>query len=98
MSKIENWLLNVFIGKVITRMAVTIIGLIASAPVQAVLAQMGVQVQIDSTTLAGGMIALAHAIFEYFKKRRMANPESPAIQTDAMAPQANVPAKANAQK
>lgn len=88
-NKIENWLLNVFAGKILARLAVTIIGFIASGPVQAILSQAGVNVQIDQTALTGSMVALAHAIFEWFKKRRAANPASPAVQTDPSAPGAD---------
>ena len=92
---IENWLLNVFTGKILARVAVTIVGFVSSAAVQGVLSQAGVQVEIDQSELAAGMVALSHAAFEYFKKRRAANPASPAIQTDATAPGADIPASVN---
>jgi hypothetical protein len=92
---IENWLLNVFAGKIVARLAVLIIAWLASPAVQGVLSQGGVGVTINPDTFSAGMIALAGAAFEYFKKRRMANPESPVIQTDATAPGANIPAVVN---
>lgn len=85
----ENWLLNVFMGKVFARLAVTLVGVVASLPVQHILAMAGIQVQIDPVALAGGMTILAHAAFEWFKSKRMANPASPAVQTDPGAPGAD---------
>lgn len=82
MGKIEGWLLNVFAGKLVARAAVTIVAYVASAPAQALLAKAGVKLDINPAELSAGMIAGAHAAFEWFKARRAANPNSPAVQTD----------------
>lgn len=82
-NKIESWLLNVFAGKIVARAAVTIAAYVASASTQALLGRAGLSVQIDQAELTAGIIAGAHAAFEWFKARRMANPTSPAVQTDA---------------
>lgn len=81
-NKIESWLLNVLAGKIVARAAVTIVAWVGSVGVQAVLKQAGIQVQIDPAELTTGLIAGGHAVFEWFKARRMANPLSPAVQTD----------------
>ncbi len=93
MDKIEGWLLNVFAGKLVAREAVTIAAAAMAPAIQAVLAKYGVHYTINSTELAVGMIAGAHAAFEWFKARRMANPNSPAVQTDARKPNAEIPAR-----
>lgn len=92
LEKIESFLLNKFLGKVCSRLAVTIVSALAAAPVQALilkadvwLAYVGIHVHIDpinQVELTAAMIAAGQAAFEYFKKRRMANPLSPAVQTD----------------
>lgn len=92
LSKLESFLLNKFLGKVVARIAVVIVGYVASTPIQALLAQVGVHASINQSELTAGMIALANTAFEWFKKRRMANPMSPAVQTDASKPGADVPA------
>lgn len=91
-KKLESWLLNVFVGKLVARAAVTVAGFLASAAVQGPLSQVGISVQIDEATLVAGMITLAHGAFEWFKKRRMANPNSPAVQTDPNEPGGTIPA------
>lgn len=83
LNRVEGWLLNVFLGKLLARAAVTITAYVASTQVQNALALAGVHgLVIDRAELTAGLIAAAHVIFEYFKKRRMANPGSPAVQTD----------------
>lgn len=81
-NRIESWLLNVFVGKLVARAAVTIVAWVGSVGVQAILRQAGIQVQIDPAELTTGIIAGGHAAFEWFKARRAANPNSPAVQTD----------------
>ena len=77
MSTIENWLLNVFLGKIIARAAVTIAGLAAAGGIHDALSAYGVQVQIDPTLLAGGTTVAAHALFEWVKKSRLATAAAP---------------------
>lgn len=86
-EKAENWLMNVFAGKILARAAVSIAGAIvgaAAAPVIAGHPLPGIvldQVQISEFLVAVGAGA-GHAIFEWFKAKRMANPLSPTVQTD----------------
>ena len=82
LEKIESFLLNKFLGKICARLAVTIISAFAAAPVQAVLVKVGIHARIDPVELTAALIAGGQAAFEYFKARRMKNPNSPAVQTD----------------
>ena len=93
-ERIEGWLLNRFGGKILARLAVTIVAYLASAPIQALLAKAGISLAVNPDELTAGLIAGAHAIFEWFKARRAANPASPAIQTDASKPGAEISALA----
>lgn len=86
MNTIENWIFNVLIGKLVARMVVTLVAALSSAAVKPILAQFGLHIEIDQAELTTGMIAAAHAAYEWFKARRMANPASPAVQTDPTAP------------
>lgn len=68
----ENWLLNVFVGKLVARACVTVAAFVASQGVQAALAHYGVHgVTIDPVELNTGAIALGHAAFEWFKAWRL---------------------------
>lgn len=75
-ESIENFLLNKFAGKIIARAAVTLAGYLASGA-------LGASVNIDPNELTALGIAGAHAVFEWIKARRMKNPASAAVQTDA---------------
>ena len=105
MNMIENYLLNVFLGKLIARGAVTVagglIGFLATDKAQSLLALLGVHLQIDQTTMVAGLTTIgagaAHAGYEWFKARRMANPASPAVQTDQTAPGGTLSAAATVQ-
>jgi len=90
--KAESWLLNVFAGKVLTSVAVTTIGWLVSAPIQSALASFGLNLQVDQAKFTSGLIAAAHIGLQWIKARRMANPNSPAVQTDPEKPGADVPA------
>lgn len=76
-SKIEDFLLNKFAGKLLARGAVIASGWLAGLA----LSQAGVH--LDQAELQGAMILAANSLFEWFKAKRMANPASPAVQTDA---------------
>ena len=72
LKKVEEWLLTKFLGKVVARLAVTVASYVASAQVQAILAQAGVHgVAVDPAELTAAMIAIGHAAFEFFKKTRI---------------------------
>ncbi len=93
MDKIEGWLLNVFLGKLVARAAVIIAAYVAGPIVQGLATKAGVTVSVDPLKLQVEMMLLANAAFEWFKARRMANPNSPAVQTDARKPNAEIPAR-----
>ena len=86
MNTIENWVFNVLIGKLVARLIVTLVAALSSAAVKPILAQFGLHVEIDQAQLTTGMIVTAHAVYEWVKAQRMANPASPAVQTDPTAP------------
>lgn len=69
-KKIEEFLFNKFAGKLLARAAVTIAAYAASAPAQAILSKAGISVTVDPAEMTAGMIAGAHAAYEWFKKRR----------------------------
>ena len=74
-DKIENWMLNVFLGKLVARGVVLatawLVGQAASA-----------HIQLDPAQVSGALVLGANSLFEWVKARRMANPASPAVQTD----------------
>ncbi len=74
MNAIENWLLNVFLGKLVTRAAVTVVAAVAAPKVQAVLQAAGVQVSIDPVKLAAESIILGQAALEAYKHWRVGTP------------------------
>lgn len=95
MNWIENLLLNKLGGKLAARAATTLAGLAMTAlagdkaqsvlaKLEAVLAAAGhpMSLQPNEAVLTAAFISLAHAAFELFKAKRMANPASPAVQTD----------------
>ena len=96
MDKIEGWLLNVALGKFATRAAILIAAYVAGPIVQGLAAKAGLQIAIDPAKLQVEMMIGANAAFEWFKARRAANPNSPAIQTDASKPGAATSAAAAA--
>ena len=91
-KKIEGWLFNVFAGKIVARAVVTLLAWLASGPVQSVLGGAGIDLKIDQAELTAALIAGSQVAFEWVKKRRQANPNSPAVQTDAKAPGGNISA------
>ncbi len=92
MDKIEGWLLNVFLGKLVARAAILIAAYVAGPIVQGLATKAGISVAVDPAKLQVELMLLANAAFEWFKARRMANPNSPAVQTDASKPGAVVAA------
>lgn len=86
LQKLEDFFLNKFVGKLIARAAVTVAGFVAGPLIQGKAAQLGFSISVDPQTLEAGGTALAHAAFEWFKARRAANPNSPAVQTDSSKP------------
>lgn len=95
-ARIENWLLNKFAGKMVSRLSIAIIGWLTADNVQALLIKIaavaktfGISIstgKIDEAELTAFLIGSGLAALEWFKKRRAANPASPAVQTDASKP------------
>ena len=81
-NKIESWLLNVAIGKAVSRGAVLIAAYLSGPIVQGIAAQAGITLAVDQKELAGGLMLGANWLFEWFKARRAKNPASPAVQTN----------------
>ena len=92
-EKIEGWFFNKLAGKLVARAAVTIAAYLMSNPVQALLAKAGLSLAVDQSELTAGLIAGAHAAYEWFKAKRAASPNSPAVQTDASKPGGNLSAQ-----
>lgn len=84
MTKLEDFLLNKFAGKLIARGVVLLAGLVVGKAAS-------VGVHMDPTEVAGAFGLGATWLFEWFKARRMANPNSPAVQTDKSKPGAVPP-------
>lgn len=82
LNSVENWLLNVAIGKAVARLAVTAAAYAAAPAARALLLQAGISYSVDPAALAAGLIAAGHAAFEWFKARRAANPNSVTTQTN----------------
>ena len=82
LNKLEGWLLNVFLGKLVARAAVSIVAFAGGSLFQGIAKKAGIVVSIDPVELQAGLMLGAHAAYEWFKARRMKNPESPAVQTD----------------
>jgi len=95
MEQLENWLLNVALGKFVAQGAVLIAAYVAGPVVQGIAAKAGVTLAIDPTKLQAELMLLATGLLKWFEARRAANPESPAIQTDASKPCATVSAAAS---
>lgn len=94
-AKLENWIFNVLVGKLAARAAISIVALVASTKIQAAMAFVGIHgVEINPIELAGAMVIASHSAFEWFKAMRMKSPNSPAVQTDASKPGADIPASA----
>lgn len=86
-NKIENWLLNVALGKFAARLALVIVSYAAGPAIQGLAAKIGIHgLTIDKAELQAYILAGALGAFEWFKARRAKNPNSPAVQTDATKP------------
>ena len=91
-TKIEEWLLNRFAGKIIARAAVTIAAYAAGPLVAIIAAKTGIHIPLDQAEIQASLILGAQAVFEWFKARRMKNSNSPAVQTDSrLLPAGSVP-------
>jgi len=77
-EKLKMFLFDKFAGKIVARMAVTMAAAVASGPVAAMLAKMGIVIAINDAELATGMIALAHAAYEMLKAKMKAPAAAPA--------------------
>lgn len=96
-QKIEGWLFNVYGGKLVARGAVLAAALVSTKLLPFVAASTGVVIPFTEAQVLASLTAAFLWAFEEIKRRRMANPASPAVQTDAKAPGADVSAAAAAQ-
>lgn len=85
--KVENFFLNKFAGKLIARGAVLVAGLLVGQAAS-------FQVSLDPAEVQAAVVLAFNSLFEYIKARRMANPTSAAVQTDANKPGGEVSAVA----
>lgn len=76
LGKLEDFFLNKFAGKLLARAAVTLAGVLVGQAAS-------LQISLDPAEVTLALTTAAHAAFEWFKARRMKNPNSPAVQTDA---------------
>lgn len=81
-QKIEGWLFNVYGGKLVARGAALLAGLVSAKLLPLIAAKAGVVIPFTPEQVLGAFLAASMWIFEEIKKRRMANPASPAVQTD----------------
>ena len=93
---LENWAFNVYGGKVVARGAALASAWLIAHAMPAFAAKFGIPVPFTPEQITGGMLSISMLIFETVKKIRMANPNSPAIQTDATKPGASISAAAAA--
>ena len=94
MNMIENWIFNVYGGKLVARGAALASAWLIAHALPAIAAKAGVPLPYTPEQITSGMLALSMFLFETVKKARMANPSSPAVQTDATEPGADVSAAA----
>ncbi len=92
MNSIENWIFNVYGGKIVARGAALAAAWVIAHALPAIAAKTGVPLPFTPEQITAGMLSLSMFIFETIKKFRMANPNSPAVQTDASKPGAVVAA------
>lgn len=75
LKKLEDFILNKFVGKLIARGAVILASVIVGKAASA-------HISLDQAEVIGAITLAANGLFEWIKARRMANPASPAVQTD----------------
>ena len=95
MNWIENWVFNVYGGKLVARGAALASGWIIAHALPVIAAKAGVPLPFTPDQITAGMLSLSMFLFETIKKARMANPASPAVQTDARLPGSDIPAIAS---
>ena len=89
-QKIEGWLFNVYGGKIVARGATLAAAWIFSKALPLIAAKTGVVIPFTEAQILGSLLAASMWAFEEIKRRRMANPASPAVQTDPSKPLAGV--------
>lgn len=81
-QKIEGWLFNVYGGKIVARGATLGAAWIFSKLLPLIAAKTGVVIPFTEAQILGSLLSASMWAFEEVKRRRMANPASPAVQTD----------------
>ena len=84
LSKIEDFLMNRFAGKLISRGVVLLVSFIVTQAARQ-------HVTLDPVELTTLLSGLALSAFEWFKAKRAANPASVTVQTDMSKTVPNVP-------
>ena len=91
MNTIENWIFNVYGGKLVARGAALASAWLIAHALPAVAAKAGVPLPFTPEQITAGMLSLSMFLFETVKKFRMASQNSPAVQTDASVTAPSVP-------
>lgn len=82
LNTVENWLMNVALGKLVARIAIIAASYVAGPVIQGFAGKVGIGLSVDPVKLQAELLTLAMAAFEWFKARRAANPASVTVQTD----------------
>ena len=81
-ERIENWLLNVYGGKIVARGATLAAAWVFSKLLPLIAVKTGVVIPCTEAQILGSLLAASMWVFEEVKRRRMKNPASPTVQTD----------------
>jgi hypothetical protein len=71
MNAIEDFLLNQFAGKLLTRACVTVASALAAGPAASLLAKAGIHIAVDPVQLQAQAIVLGQAALEAYKHWRL---------------------------
>lgn len=82
LNKIEDFLMNKFAGKAITRLALVVAGVVCGNLIPAVTAYTGVPIAVSQADVVSSVTGALLLGFEWVKAKRAANPNSPTVQTD----------------
>ena len=83
LNKIEDFLMNRFAGKAITRLSLLVAGVICGKLLPAITAYTGVPIAVSQADVVASVTGALLLGFEWIKAKRAANPNSPTVQTDA---------------
>lgn len=92
LNKIEDFFLNKLAGQVIARLSILAATLVSGPLAAYVTAKTGVHLTVSPVEVQMAVGSLLTLAFGKLKAMRMANPNSPAVQTDASKPGSQVSA------